>query len=114
MSFLPFTNLSLQLEPKKNISMSFYNGKKKNLLNALSELENNPTDKLRILGQLGITALGAVAAGSVAAVAGVSTAIPVVTALTGYVLIGATPVGWIAGAAMGGAAVAYGFSKSIQ
>lgn len=94
--------------------MSPFNSKKKKLLNALKELENNPSDKLRILGQIGITGLGAVAAGGVVAVAGVSTAIPVVTALTGYVIIGATPIGWVAGAAMGGAAVAYGFSKLIQ
>lgn len=87
---------------------------KKQLLDALEELEKNPTDKLRILGQVGITGLGAVAAGGVVAAVGVSSSIPVVTALTGYVLIGATPIGWVAGAAMGGAAVAYGFSKLIQ
>ncbi len=87
---------------------------KKQLLDAINNLERNPTDKFRILGQLGITGLGAAAAGAAAAAVGVSSSIPVVTALTGYVLISATPVGWVAGAAAGGAAVAYGFSKLIQ
>ncbi|CAN5616650.1 hypothetical protein BH23CYA1_BH23CYA1_14110 [soil metagenome] len=87
---------------------------KKELLDALEALEKNPNDKLRIMGQIGITGLGAVAAGGAVAAIGVSSSIPLVTALTGYVLISATPVGWVAGAAMGGAAVAYGFSKLIQ
>lgn len=87
---------------------------KQQLLDALEALEKNPTDKLRILGQIGITGFGAVAAGVAAASIGVSSSIPFVTALTGYVLISATPIGWVAGAAMGGAFVAHGLSKLIQ
>ena len=87
---------------------------KKQLLNAIRKLEENPNDKLRILGDIGITSLGAVAAGGVVSAIGVPVSIPVITALTGYVVIGATPIGWVAGAAAAGGAAAYGVSRLIK
>lgn len=93
---------------------------KEQLLKAISQLENNPNDKLRILGDIGIvgvgTGLGIASAGTIAAAAG-ATSIPVLTTVgswVGVTLVGATPVGWVVGAAVAGGAAAFGVSRLIK
>ena len=83
---------------------------KKQLLKVIDDLQMNPNDRVRILGDLGIgvigAGLGAAAAGTVAAIAG-ATSIPVLTTAASWVgisALAATPVGWTIGiAAVGGA-----------
>ncbi len=93
---------------------------KEQLLRVIDELQNTPNDRVRILGDIGITSvgvgLGAAGAATVAAVAGVTT-YPVFTAafsLIGTSVVAATPVGWIVGAAIGGGALAYGVSRLVH
>ena len=92
---------------------------KKQLLKAIDELHKKPNDRVRILGDIGVTGigigLGAAAAGTVAAVAG-ATAIPALTTAASWIGITAvatTPIGWLAGVAIGGGALAYGVSRLI-
>lgn len=93
---------------------------KKQLLKVIYDLEASPSDRVRILGDVGITSvgigLGAAAAGTVATIAG-ATAIPVVTTAAswlGVTAVAATPVGWVVGAALAGGALAYGVSRLIR
>lgn len=93
---------------------------KKQLLKVIDGLEGAPSDRVRILGDVGITSvgigLGAAAAGSVATIAGV-TAIPAVTTAASWLGVSAvavTPVGWVIGAALAGGALAYGVSRLIR
>lgn len=93
---------------------------KKQLLKVIDALEASPSDRVRILGDLGITSvgmgLGAAAAGTVATITGV-TAIPVMTTAAswlGVTAVAATPVGWVIGAALAGGALAYGVSRLIR
>jgi len=93
---------------------------KKQLLKVIDDLEASPSDRVRILGDMGITSvgigLGAAAAGTVATIAG-ATAIPVVTTAAswlGVTAVAATPVGWVVGAALAGGALAYGVSRLIR
>lgn len=93
---------------------------KAQLLKVIDDLQARPEDRVRILGDVGITAvglgLGAAAAGSVATVAG-ATAIPVLTSaasVLGVSAVAATPVGWLVGVALAGGALAYGVSRLIR
>lgn len=93
---------------------------KMQLLKVIDDLEASPSDRVRILGDVGITSvgigLGAAAAGTVATIAG-ATAIPVVTTAAswlGVTAVAATPVGWVVGAALAGGALAYGVSRLIR
>jgi hypothetical protein len=93
---------------------------KKQLLKVIDDLEASPSDRARILGDVGITSvglgLGAAAAGTVATLAG-ATAIPVVTTAAswlGVTAVAATPMGWVVGAALAGGALAYGVSRLIR
>ena len=92
---------------------------KKQLLKVIDSLEESPSDRVRILGDIGITSLGiglgAAAAGTVATIAGV-TAVPMITTAAswlGMTAVAATPVGWIFGAALAGGALAFGVSRLI-
>ena len=93
---------------------------KKQLLKVIDELQKNPNDRVRILGDFGITGvgigLGAAAAGTIAAMAGATTIPALTTAASwiGITAVAATPVGWIAGAAVAGGAIAYGTSRLIR
>lgn len=87
---------------------------KQELLKQLKKLEKNPNDTARILGELGITVLGASAVGYAVAAMGVTSAIPVITAITGIVLVEATPIGWVATAAVAGGAAAYGLTQLLK
>jgi hypothetical protein len=93
---------------------------KKQLLRVIDDLEASPSDRVGILGNVGITSvgigLGAAAAGTVATIAG-ATSIPVVTATAswlGVTAVAATPVGWVIGVAIAGGALAYGVSRLIR
>lgn len=87
---------------------------KKELLKQLKKLEKNPNDTARILGEMGITVLGASAVGFAVSAMGVTSSIPVITAITGIVLVEATPVGWVATAAVAGGAAAWGLSQVLK
>ena len=87
---------------------------KEQILKAIEELEKNPDDKLGILGDVGITALGAVGAGVAVAAAGITTSIPIITAITGIGMVVAAPLGLVAGAALAGGAACYGVSRLIK
>ena len=90
------------------------------LLKLIDELEKHPTDKLRIMGDAGITILGATlggaAAGTLAAAAGVTSIVGITTAASwiGFTLVATTPIGWIAGSAVAAGAVAYGVTRLIR
>jgi hypothetical protein len=93
---------------------------KKQLLKMIESLQSSPKDRIRILGDVGIGAmgvgLGAAAAGTVASVAGVG-AIPVLTSaasLVGVTAVVATPIGWTLGVAAAGGALVYGVSRLIR
>lgn len=93
---------------------------KKQLLKLIDELEKSPGDKVRILGDVGITivgaGLGAAAATTIAAAAGATSIVGVTTAASwlGLTVVSATPVGWIAGGAVAAAGVAYSVSRLIR
>jgi hypothetical protein len=93
---------------------------KEQLLKAIEKLEKNPHDKLGILGDVGVvavgTGLGALGAGAIATAAG-ATAIPVLTTVgswAGITLVAATPIGWVIGTAAAGGAAAYGISRLVK
>jgi len=96
------------------------NATKKQLLKIIDDLEKNPRDKIRILGDAGITAigagLGAAAAGTLAAAAGVTSIFGVTTAASwvGGAFVAATPIGWVLGAAAAAGVAAYGVSRMIR
>jgi hypothetical protein len=88
---------------------------KKELLKAIKQLEKNPHDRAKILGEVGVAGIGAAGAGAVAAVVGASsTAIPIYTALTGAALTVAAPVTLVAGAAVAGGLATYGIVKLVS
>jgi len=93
---------------------------KKKLLAMVSELEKNPNDKVRILGDVGITATGAIlgfaAAGTLASAAGATSIWGLSTAASwvGVTAVAATPVGWIIGSTALAGAGAYGISRMIH
>ena len=93
---------------------------KKLLLKVIDELERSPHDRVRILGEVGISTLGiglgAAAAGTVASIAG-ATSIPVLTSAAsgvGVTAVAATPLGWALGAAAVGGVLAYGVSRWVR
>ena len=85
---------------------------KKQLLKVIDELERSPHDRVRILGEVGISTLGiglgAAAAGTMASIAG-AISIPILTTAAGWVgvtAVAATPLGWALGAAAAGGVLA--------
>jgi uncharacterized protein YjeT (DUF2065 family) len=93
---------------------------KEKLLHMIDQLEKNPEDKLRILGDTGITLIGAglgVAASSVIATTAGATSIFGITTVAswlGVTAVAATPVGWVIGCATAAGALAYGVSRLIH
>lgn len=90
------------------------------LLKIIDEIQKRPHDRVRILGDIGITTigmgLGAAGAATAAAAVGATT-VPALTTAASWVglsLVASTPVGWLAGAAIGGGALAYGVSRLIR
>ena len=93
---------------------------KEQLLKIIDELEKKPSDRIRILGDAGITivraGLGAAAAGTLAGAAGVTSIWGLTTAASwiGVTAVSATPVGWVIGSAAVAGAAAYGVSRWIH
>jgi hypothetical protein len=88
---------------------------KEQLIKIIENLEKNPNDRVGILADIGVTALGAAGAGAAAAVLGTTTAsIPIITAVTGIGMVVAAPVALVAGAAVAGGAAVYGMSRLIK
>jgi len=88
---------------------------KEQLIKTIEQLEKNPNDRVGILADVGVTALGAAGAGAAAAVLGTTTAsIPIITAVTGIGMVVAAPAALIAGAAVAGGAAIYGVSRLIK
>ena len=93
---------------------------KEQLLKLTRELEKEPSDKIRILGDAGITLVGAglgvAAAGTLATIAGASSIVGLTTAASwvGLTVIGATPVGWVICSAAAAGAAVYGVSRLIR
>ena len=87
---------------------------KEDILKAIEKLERNPNARTKILGEMGVTGMGIIGVGALAAFFGASTApIPIVTALTGVGMAVAAPVTLVAGAAIAGGAAAYGLTKIV-
>lgn len=88
---------------------------KEKLIKLIEQLEKNPNDRIGILGDAGVTVLGAAGAGAAAALLGSTTAsIPLFTALTGFGVVVAAPFAVVAGAAVVGGAAVYGVSRLIK
>ena len=88
---------------------------KEQLIKIIEQLEKNPNDRVRILGDVGATAFGIAGGGAVAALLGTTTAsIPIITAVTGIGLVAAAPITLVAGAAVAGGAALYGLSRLIK
>ena len=93
---------------------------KTQLLKLIDDLEKKPEDKGRILGDIGITAVGAglgvAAAGSVAVAMGATSIFGVTSAAgwLGLTVVAATPVGWVLGSAAAAGVAAYTVSRFIR
>ena len=85
------------------------------LIKRIEELKNNPNDRVGLIADAGVAALGAGGAGAAAAVLGETIAsIPIITAVTGFGVVIAAPVALLAGAAVVGGATVYGVSRFIK
>ncbi len=92
---------------------------KEQLLKMIDELDNNPNDKIRILGDIGIISLGGLlggaCAGFFAGLYGVTSifGLTAVASWLGWTAVLVTPVGWIIGSSVGAGAIAYAVSRMI-
>ncbi|MCL1861633.1 MAG: hypothetical protein FWG52_08910 [Proteobacteria bacterium] len=93
---------------------------KKQLLKAIDGLKQNPSDRIRILGDVGIAGagmrVGAMAVGSAAAMAGTSK-VTIVTSLAeklGITAVAAKPAALVVGTVAAGGALFYGVSCLIR
>lgn len=85
------------------------------LLKVINKLEKGGSDRVGILADVGVTAIGAAGAGAAGMVVGTTaTSIPIITALTGAVTIAAAPVALVAGAAIVGGGAVYGITRLIK
>lgn len=87
----------------------------------IDELEKKPHDRVRVLGDVGITVVGAglgwAASGTVASLAGATAAPAAVGTVAGWLglsVAAVTPVGWIIGATAAGGALAFAVSRLIK
>ncbi|MBD1907244.1 hypothetical protein NDI37_08325 [Funiculus sociatus GB2-A5] len=85
---------------------------KEQLIKVIEQLEKNPNDRSGILGDVGVTALGAAGAGVAAAFFGATTAYIPIIGVT--LAVAAAPVTLVAGAAVAGGAAVYGVSRLIK
>lgn len=89
-------------------------------IEALKKLEKSSSDRIGLLGELGVAATGTVAgvlgAGSVASFLGATTILgsSALAGLAGGILVVTTPVGWVLGTAAAGSAVAYSIAKLVK
>jgi hypothetical protein len=89
--------------------------KEEELIRRIEEIENSPNDRVGLIADAGVTALGAGGAGAAAVVLGETIAsIPIITAVTGFGMVVAAPVALVAGAAVVGGATVYGVSRFIK
>ncbi|MDD2719938.1 MAG: hypothetical protein PHH47_01350 [Gallionella sp.] len=93
---------------------------KEQLLKTIDRLKKNPHDRVGILGQGGITVLGAglgaAAAGTAASAMGATSIFGLTAAakVVGVTLVSGTPIGWVLGLGAIGGAAAYGISKLVH
>lgn len=88
---------------------------KAQLLQVINKLEKGSNDRVGVLADVGVTAIGAAGAGAAGIVLGTTTSsIPIITALTGAVAIAAAPVALVAGAAIVGGGAVYGITRLIK
>jgi hypothetical protein len=87
---------------------------KDQLLKTIDHLKSNPNDRIRILGDGGITVLGAGLGGGVAGPVAAALGGKAAIGLFGWSLAAATPIGWIIGGVVAGSAAAYGISRLIR
>jgi hypothetical protein len=93
---------------------------KEQLLKIIEKLQKNPEDKIRILGDTGITimgaGLGAAAAGSIAGITGATSIFGLTSAAGwfGITAVSSTPVGWVIGSTIAGGALAYVITRLIH
>ena len=87
---------------------------KEQLIKLIEQLEKNPNDRIGLLGDAGITVLGAAGAATAVSLIGTTASIPLVTALTGISFVVAAPFAAVAGAAVVGGAAFYGVSRLIK
>jgi len=87
---------------------------------ALEKMKSSPRDRIGILGELGVTELGAAAgaalSGAAAGVAGVATLAgsSTLASILGGVFITTTPIGWVVGSVAAGAGLGYAASKLVR
>jgi len=87
---------------------------------ALEKMKSSPRDRIGILGELGVTGLGAAAgaalSGAAAGVAGVATLAgsSTLASILGGVFITTTPIGWVVGSVAAGAGLGYAASKLVR
>lgn len=115
------TATSTQFQFKKANKMSVPTKlTKAQLVQLIDDLERRPDDKGRILGDVGITVvgagLGAAAVGTIAATVGATSIFGVtsVASWLGMTVVAATPVGWVLGGAAAAGAAAYTVSRLIR
>lgn len=93
---------------------------KAQVVRLISDLEDKPHDRIRILGDAGITVLGtglgAAAAGTIATAAGATSVwgLTSVAGWLGFSAVAATPIGWVIGCAAVAGGAAYGISRLIR
>lgn len=92
---------------------------RKQILRMIDELETSPNDKMRILGESGITLVGAgLGAASAATLAGAAGATTVLgsTTLAGALpfVAAATPVGWVIGSAAAAGFMVFAIARLIR
>ena len=87
---------------------------KEQLIKLIEQLEKNPNDRIGLLGDAGVTVLGAAGAATAVSLIGTTASIPLVTALTGISFVVAAPFAAVAGAAVVGGAAFYGVSRLIK
>jgi len=93
---------------------------KEQLIQAIDNIRKNPNDRVRILGDAGVTiltgGLAAAAAGTAASAMGATSIFGLTAAakVIGITLASATPIGWVLGVSVAGAAAAYGITRVIR
>jgi len=93
---------------------------KEDYLRALERMKRSQRDRIGILGELGVTGIGTAAgvalSGMIASIVGASTLAGSTTlaSIAGGVFVTTTPVGWVAGSAIAGGALAYGLGRLIK
>ena len=92
----------------------------KEYVSALEKMKRSPRDRIGVLGELGVTGLGAAAgaavSGAAAGAAGAATLAGSTTlgSILGGVFVTTTPIGWIIGSVTAGAGLGYAASKLVR